>query len=224
LVGRIAARGHGPSALSDLLSLVQIAAIAWYLCGQTGISEEVHMSSVLACKIRKLRRELGLTIREVADRSGLAVSMISQVERGIVSPSILSLRRIGGALNVPAFYFLIEGSDLDGIVVRVGERKTLRLPGYDASYQLLSPTLDKRVEVIFFELPPGGQSCEVPMAHSGEEHLTVLSGRLKVIMPDREAILEEGDCIYFNEMLPHQVINIGDRLASAICAISPPSF
>jgi transcriptional regulator with XRE-family HTH domain len=178
----------------------------------------------LGAKIRRLRKELGLTIAKVSAEAGMTVSTLSQIERDIITPSISSLRRIAAVLGVPAFYFLIEESDLDGMVVRCDERRTLRFPGYSANYQLLSPSLDKLIEVIAFELAPGEKTCESPMAHEGEECLTVLSGRLKVLLPDQEVILEAGDSIYFERSLPHQLTNVGDTAASAICAISPPSF
>lgn len=184
----------------------------------------VSLPSTLGSKIRQLRRRSSLTIAELSARADLTISTLSQIERDIASPSISSLRRIADALGVPAFYFLIEERDLDGIVVRRGERRTLRFPGFNASYQLLSPSLDRLVEVVIFELSPGEMTCEAPMTHEGEECLTVLSGRLKAVLPDQEVVLETGDSIYFERSLPHQLINVGETPASAICAISPPSF
>ena len=182
------------------------------------------VSHGMGLKIRSLREELGFTLTEMAEKTGLTISTLSQIEREIISPSLSSLRRIATALNVPAFYFLVENSDLDGIVVRRAERRTLKLPGYNAIYQLLSPSLDKRVEMILFELAPGEATCETPQAHDGEECLVVLSGHMKATLPDREVVLEEGDSIQFDRALPHQLINDGDSPASAICAISPPSW
>jgi len=175
-------------------------------------------------RIRRLRKELGLTLAKVAARADLTVSTLSQVERGIISPSISSLRRITDVLGVPAFYFLIEERDVDEIVVRREDRRKVLFPDSTVMYELLSPGLDRLIEVILFELGPGEATCETPMMHKGEECLTVLSGRLKAVIPDREVILEVGDSIYFDRSLPHQLINLGDEPASAICAISPPSF
>ena len=178
----------------------------------------------IGSKIRRLRNEMGFTLADVAERVDLGISTLSQIERGIITPSVSSLRRVAAVLKVPAFYFLIEESDLDGIVVRREERRTLRLPDYNAIYQLLSPNLDKRIEMILFELPPGEASCDTLMAHEGEECLVVVSGQFKVVLPDQELTLEPGDSIYFERSLPHQLVNITDTSASAICAISPPSF
>jgi len=182
------------------------------------------MASGIGAKIRKLREETGLTSAELASNAELSPSMLSQVERDVVMPSISSLRRIAATLKVPAFYFLIEESDLDDIVVRHQERQTLQPADYRSVYQLLSPRLDKRIEMISFELPPGEATCDTPMAHEGEECLVVISGRMKAVLPDREVVLETGDSMYFERSLPHQLINIGDTSASAICAITPPSF
>lgn len=182
------------------------------------------MLNELGSKIRELRQEKGLTIAEISDKAELTVSMLSQVERGIVSPSISSLRRIAAVLNVPAFYFLVEEFGPDEIVVRREERRTYQVPGYNTTYQLLTPGLHKRIETIYFELPPGEATCETPMAHEGEESLTVISGRMQVVLPDQEIVLETGDSIYIDRYLPHKLINVGEDTASAICAISPPSF
>jgi transcriptional regulator with XRE-family HTH domain len=182
------------------------------------------MSPGIGSKIRKLREEVGLTATELAAKADLSPSMLSQVERDIVAPSISSLRRIAATLNVPAFYFLVEESDLDGILVRRQDRRTLQPPDHNAIYQLLSPSLDKRIEMLSFELSPGEATCETLMTHEGEECLVVISGQLKAVLPDREVILEAGDSIYFDRSLPHQLTNVGDTPALAICAISPPSF
>lgn len=175
-------------------------------------------------RIRKLREEMGLTVSEVAARSELTASMLSQVERDIVKPSISSLRRIAQVLKVPAFYFLIESSELSDTVVREHARTTLKPPGYNAIYQLLSPDLSKRIEMMYFELHSGEATCDSPMSHEGEECLVVLSGTMKIMMTDHEIILNKGDSIYFDRGLPHQLLNIGDEPTSAICAITPPSY
>jgi transcriptional regulator with XRE-family HTH domain len=178
----------------------------------------------MGSKIRRLREEHGLTITEISERTGLTISTLSQVERDIITPSISSLRRIAAALNVPAFYFLVEGPDLDSIVVRKAQRKTIQPADFNAVYQLLTPNLSKRLEVILFKLSPGEATCEAPQAHEGEECLIVLSGCMKAVLPDQEVVLQEGDSIYFDRLLPHQLINVCDDVASAVCAISPPSF
>lgn len=185
---------------------------------------ETRETIKIGAKIRKLREEQGYNVSEMAKIVGLTTSMLSQVERDIVRPSISSLRRIADALHVPAFYFLIEPDELHDTVVRKNKRTTLQPAGYNATFQLLSPDLNKRIEMIYIKLEPGEATCDTPMAHEGEECLVVIQGRFSVILPDNEVTIQEGDSIYFDRRMPHQVINIGDGTASAICAITPPSY
>ena len=182
------------------------------------------MPPEIGLRIRELREGRGMTLAEVSAKADLTISTLSQIERGIITPSISSLRRIAAAFSTPAFYFLIEKSPLDGFVVRREERRILQPPEHTITYRLLSPNLDKIVEMLSFELPPGEATSEAPMAHAGEECLVVLSGQMKVVLPNQEVILRQGDSIYFERCLPHQLINVGEGPASAICAISPPSF
>jgi transcriptional regulator with XRE-family HTH domain len=180
--------------------------------------------STIGEKIRRLRKEARLTARQLSEEANLSPSMLSQVERDIVSPSISSLRSIAAVLNVPAFYFFIDEDDFSGLVVRRSERITMRYPNYNATYQLLSPTLDKNIEMLFVELGPGERSCDTPTAHEGEECLLVISGCLRVVTPDWAVVLEEGDSIYLERMMPHQMINDSDQIVEMVCAISPPSY
>ena len=62
----------------------------------------------LGDRVRERRQQLGLSLRDLAERSELTASFLSQVERGVTSPSIDSLRRVANALDVPVFHFLLE--------------------------------------------------------------------------------------------------------------------
>jgi transcriptional regulator with XRE-family HTH domain len=178
----------------------------------------------LGSRIRKLRKEKGITLSNLAEQACLSTSMLSMVERDITPPSIESLRRIAASLNVPCFYFLIEDQYTERMIVRRGERSLLQLSDHNGSYELLSPSLRKRIEMILFKLQPGESTVEEPMSHEGEECLFVLSGRLKVVLPEQHVILEEGDSLYLDQELPHKIINVGSTTAKAVSAISPPSF
>ena len=71
----------------------------------------------LGDRVRERRQQLGLSLRDLAERSELTASFLSQVERGVTSPSIDSLRRVANALDVPVFHFLLE-PDRESPVVR----------------------------------------------------------------------------------------------------------
>lgn len=178
---------------------------------------------MLGKRIREMRQELGLSLREVADDTGLTPSFLSQLERGLTEPSISSLRRIAEGLKTPIFYFLLDG-DENHPVVRRDQRKSLRIPGGKATFELLTPDLNRKMEIITASLDPGGSTCDTPLSHQGEEFLTVTRGQALVEVGLQEYLLETGDSIYYMGTIPHRICNPGSERLAFIMAITPPGF
>ena len=183
--------------------------------------------------IRTLRLERGLTLSAVAQAAGVSTSLISQVERGLATPSISALRRIAGALGVPiAALFLGNEEPSDGesdrtgrrLVVRRHERKGLHVPRSKVVYELLTPDLNRKVEFIWIEYEPGAITHPEPMSHPGEENAVCLEGSVVVSLEGQEFVLNEGDSISFESGRPHQVENRSNQRAVLVSAITPPAF
>lgn len=136
-------------------------------------------------------------------------------------PSLVVLRSIAAALEVPVF-LLFTAPEANGIVVRRDARKVIRPPGAPVSYELLSPDLRHRIEMILVRLKPGLDSAA--MAHEGEECALVLRGRVVMTVGDVEYELNEGDSIYYDSGLPHKARAAGTEPAEIVSAISPPNF
>lgn len=175
----------------------------------------------LGRRIRTLRTERGLTLTGLAARVGITRSFLSSVERGVAYPSLVVLRSIAGALEVPVF-LLFTAPEANGIVVRRDARKVIRPPGAPVSYELVSPDLRHKIEMIIVRLKPGLDSTA--MAHEGEECALVLKGRVVMTVGDVEYELGEGDSIYYDSGLPHKARAAGDEPAEIVSAISPPNF
>jgi transcriptional regulator with XRE-family HTH domain len=183
--------------------------------------------------IRTLRLERNLTLTAVAQAAGVSASLISQVERGLATPSISALRRIAGALNVPiAALFLGDQEPSDGesdrggrqLIVRRHERKGLHVPRSKVVYELLTPDLNRKVEFLWIEYEPGSITHPEPMSHPGEENAICLEGSVVVTIDDQEFELGEGDSISFESGRPHQVENRSSQRAVLVSAITPPAF
>lgn len=181
----------------------------------------VERDDQLGRRIRSLRTERGLTLTGLAARVGITRSFLSSVERGVAYPSLMVLRSIAAALEVPVF-LLFTAPEANGIVVRKDARKVIKPPGAPTSYELLSPDLRHRIEMIIVRLKPGGDSAA--MAHEGEECALVLSGRVVITVGDVDYELNEGDSIYYDSGLPHKARAAGDQPAEIVSAISPPNF
>lgn len=181
----------------------------------------VQRDAELGQRIREFRIERGLTLAGLAAQVGVTRSFLSSVERGVAYPSILVLRSIAAALKLPVF-LLFTGRKSNGIVVRKAERKIVREPNGPYSYELVSPDVQHRLEMIITRLKPGADPK--PLSHEGEECALVLRGHVMLTIGGVDYELNEGDSIYYNSGLPHRARVVGNREAEIVSAISPPSF
>ena len=180
-------------------------------------------NATLGNKIRKLRISKGLNLTAFAKKIGKTPSYLSQVERGMASPSITTLREISKALNVPIFYFLIDDKEQSAIV-RKNERRVLQFPKSHLTYELLSPDVSHQIEMIRTRIEVGASTCSKPLSHEGEECTLVMEGKMEIQVGDEFFVLEEGDSIYYVASIPHKITSIGDKDLIIISAITPTNF
>lgn len=187
----------------------------------------------LGAKIRALRTEAGLTIAALASAADISQSLVSQVERGLAEPSLTTLRRVASALNTTIGALFVGGPETQRsaeglrewqLIVRRGDRKHLRMPGSDISYELLVPDLARKLEVITTDLPAGTRVPPEPSLHAGEETVLCLEGEVVAVYGDENLRLEHGDAISWDPSLPHWIENRSRRRASILAIITPPNF
>jgi transcriptional regulator with XRE-family HTH domain len=172
----------------------------------------------IGIRVRTRRKELNLTIRELARRTGLSASFISQVEHSKTKVSLDSLRPIAEHLDSSIHYFFSEPppeisfaaattpceDDPDSTdpmeyspVVRAGCRPRLYLPDSGVNYELLVKDLTRGMEPVFGRLSPGTGNVARRLRKPTEEFIFVLAGKLLLGIQDKEYILNPGDSIYF---------------------------
>lgn len=177
----------------------------------------------LGRRIRMRRQELGLSLRELADRVGLTASFLSQIERDLTSPSLESLRKISDALEVPIFHFLVEEDDRCA-VVRCSQRIELRLPDSNLTYQLLTPDLNRKMEAFLVEREPGEEKITFPLRQHTEEFIYVLQGQLEIGLGEEVHLLDSGDSVSFDGPTLRRLVSRGDETLRFISVITPPIF
>jgi len=177
----------------------------------------------LGNKIRKLRISKDMNLTAFAKKIGKTPSYLSQVERGMASPSIMALREIAKALNVPMFYFLINDKK-QSVIVRKKERRVLQFPKSRLTYELLSPDVSQRIQMIKTRIKIGTSSCSKTLSHEGEECTLVMEGKMEIKIGDEFFLLEEGDSIYYLASIPHKITSTGDKDLIIISAITPTNF
>ncbi len=173
--------------------------------------------------IRQRRTVAGLTLATVSERAGISVSMLSQVERGMLDPSLDTLRNIAEALGTVPFRLLAEESAVSGLVRR-GAGRVLESDDRGYRFELLSPSRDGAFEIGIWELHPGESTSGRPRSHPGEEANLFLRGRALLEIGDERIDIAAGDCITFDPRQPHRITAIGDETVVCVDVISPPTF
>jgi transcriptional regulator with XRE-family HTH domain len=158
--------------------------------------------------VKRWRQERGLTLAQVAERSGLNVGYLSQIENDKASPSLESLAAMADAIDVPISWFLLD-SDRPPRIVRAAERRHWEAPG-GGRIEEVDGGIPRDLRIVHAAMPPAGVSTGFH-THSGDEHHVVLSGRLRVTQGSTTAELGPGDYLLWDAPIPHDVEQVGDE-------------
>lgn len=183
---------------------------------------------MLGNKIRMLRKSYNLKLNDIADKSGLSVSYISQLERDLVEPSLSSLKKIAAALNTPV-YLLIDDTENENIVMKKGERPVMSFGHSDTRYEIVSTTASNanfspKMMMVEFTIPGNGEDSDDYITHSAEELILLTKGSIDITYGDTVYELNEGDSIYVQENIPHRIVNKGTEDAIGYYVVTPPSI
>ena len=182
---------------------------------------------LLGRQLRELRLARGLSIKDVAGRAELSVGTISQIERGLGSASIRSLRNICQALDVPLgilFRTSESAAEMESQYVRrERQRGVLRL-GHGTVKELLSTRGSTALELLLVNIEPGGSSGPDSYSHEGEELGLVIAGVLDLWIADQLLRLNQGDSFGFPSTLPHRFANSGTSQCRIFWVNSPPLY
>ena len=178
----------------------------------------------LGARIRALRLARGATLRALAADAGVTESFLSQVERGVASPSIASVQRIARALG-QSIAELFAADERAGSLVRVDDRRRVVYQGLGAVDEFLTRATDGRLQVILSTIQPGGGTGDEPYTHdSDEEVVVVLEGSLDLWVGPEHYRLDAGDAVTLSSRIPHRNTNPGPGVARVLFCITPPSY
>lgn len=182
-------------------------------------------------KIRELREQKGLSLRDLGERAGYTSALISQIENHLISPPLGAMIKIAKALEVKVGAFLGEDPREPFTIVRKNERRlTSRFASkegvcYGYSYESLGfDKKDRHLEPFLVTLEPATVRTEKLSTHEGEEFIFVLEGEMEAILANHKDILFAGDCIYYDSSIPHKVQCHRDTPAKILAVIwAPPA-
>lgn len=176
----------------------------------------------VAERLRDIRRRKGLTIQEVATRSGLAISTVSKIERNLMAPTYDRFSRLAEGLGVDVSeLFAAQGEQFapgEFSLARVGDHSFHQTENY--IYEMLFPHLRGKAMIpMLGTLKPFEQMrFDRLVSHDGEEFFFVLEGRVIVQLEGKDpVILETGESIYFDSRRGHLYASAGDSDARILC-------
>jgi transcriptional regulator with XRE-family HTH domain len=163
-------------------------------------------------RIRELRESKGLSLQDMANRTGYSSALLSQVENHFISPPLGGLIKIAKALEVRVGTFFGDEPRESYALVRKDERKHISRfaskegVSYGYSYESLGfDKKDRQMEPFLVTLEPATVKSEKLSSHDGEEFIFVLEGEMEAILGDHKDVLHPGDCIYYDSTIPHKV-------------------
>jgi transcriptional regulator with XRE-family HTH domain len=178
----------------------------------------------LGPRVRALREAMDLSLRDLAERSGVSAPMLSQVERGETSPTLQVAARIAGGLDLRLSQLLRLDEDGSVFVVREQDRRTGG-GSHGHAYEILTPPLPgQRAEVAIHRLAPAartGASGDPPMHEPGSrETVIVTHGAVTFVCDGKRHDLHEGDAVTFDADLPHHFENNAKEEAALLGVVS----
>lgn len=177
---------------------------------------------MLGERLRALRRAHDLTLRQVADATGLSVALLSQIETGKTDPSVTTLRKLAQVFEED-MAALFRDPDAPAVhVSRPGERFRMAAPAGLITYERITPGRGD-FEVLRADLAPGDASSEQPWSHASVESIYVLEGEVVVWIDGHDHVLGAGEAITFDSRAPHRYRNDSAAQASFLLTVSPPT-
>jgi XRE family transcriptional regulator, regulator of sulfur utilization len=183
----------------------------------------VTRDSAVGPRVKALREAMGLSLRDLAERSGVSAPMLSQVERGETSPTLTVAERIASGLDLTLSQLLRLDERAHVVVIRAAERRRRERRGHRTA-ELTPPLPGQRADVSMHPLEPGaatGRAGDPPLHEPGaRETAVVLAGSVALMIDDERHDLGAGDSVTFDADLPHHFSNEGEEPAEFLAVVA----
>lgn len=186
-----------------------------------------HIVSKLGEKIKYLRTEKSLSLKDLSERSGISAAAIHKIESKGIIPTITTMMNIADSLGKEVNYFIEQAKeDKDVVFVSAKEREPILTfkKGLDLSGISAKKYGDFIMTAAYAVLEVGASSGKKPMKHKGEELVYCLQGKVEFHMKGETYLLGPGDSLNFRTQIDHKWKNVGDKKAKLIWVLAvPPS-
>ena len=174
----------------------------------------------LGSRLRELRRQQALSLRALAEKSGLSANTLSLIENGKTSPSVATLQQIAIALNVPITSFFEVQTKHNPVIHTVNDVRAATAFAHGTLEELGSGVGNEGIQPFVVNFQPHADSGPQPLTHEGSEFIYCLTGQVLYNVMGEEYLLNPGDTLLFSSKIPHTWTNPHEEPASLIIVLT----
>jgi transcriptional regulator with XRE-family HTH domain len=189
-------------------------------------ASQPRVEAIVAQRLAALRREVGMTLRELSAKTGLSDAYLSRVENGQTAVTLATLEKFAKVFSTPiTAFFEEEEQPLQLILCRAGAGRMARFRGRNGTLvQLLADEKHaKMMEPLIVDVASAPSPLQ-PLGHPGEEFNFVLRGRCTFIFAEQRHVLEPGDSVYFDATVPHATHAIRGEPCQLLAVVTSRDF
>ena len=187
-------------------------------------------NKIIGAKIKSIRESKQLSTQEVSERSGLSIEQIERIEGNIDFPSLAPLIKIARVLGVRLGTFLDDQDETGPAICRKTESKdtisfsnnAIQSRKHMEYHSLSKSKADRHMEPFIIDVAATEDSDFVLSSHEGEEFIMVMEGIMEISYGKNTYLLEEGDSIYYDSIVPHHVHAYEGKAAKILAVIYTP--
>ncbi len=181
----------------------------------------------LGQRIRQIRKEKDVTLIELSQKTGVAQATLSRIETGTMVGTVESHQKIAESLGVglAELYAAVDRRHRE--VAHLTQDKTRKATHQARGLQielLTQESTKKKIVPLLMTLSSGAKTASEENERGVEKFYFVLDGEVKVMLEKQEYVLKQGETLYFDASLAHEVANTGSKTARVLCAVSPPKI
>ena len=188
-------------------------------------------TKIVGEKIKAIREAKQISVEDIVERTGLAQEQIERIESNVDIPSLAPLIKIARALGVRLGTFLDDQDEMGAVVCRKEEHSdnTISFSNNAMSarthmqyHSLSASKADRHMEPFIIDVQPTEETSYELSSHEGEEFIYVMEGAVEVAYGKKEHVIEAGDSIYYDSIVPHHVHGYNGQAAKILAVVYTP--
>ena len=188
-------------------------------------------TQIVGEKIKSIRETKQISVSELAERTSLAEEQINRIENNVDIPSLAPLIKIARALGVRLGTFLDDQDEVGAVVCRKEElnnstisfsNNAMNARTHMQYHSLSNSKADRHMEPFIIDIEATDETNYELSSHEGEEFIFVMEGAVEIAYGKKHHVIEAGDSIYYDSIVPHHVHGYQGQAAKILAVVYTP--